>query len=395
MKQYVTKFNWINASQWLILIGISLNKAGELSALLLFSIILTAFFHKGYSIVKIIIIFLIIATISSINIYINNYPFYKFIQQWILLICYFICYKLFFEYNKNNLHELWEKYIKIPIFISIIGIIQFIIYFFIKIDIFPNGFSNGEYIRIHSFFQEAGNLASFLAPAITYIILSKKYFYTHKKQSIILLLTYLLTFTTIAYFILILIIIYKLTTKYRFLKYIAIFFLIISIQFLVNNDSRKSYDQKNPIEAMQMKFFDTFSAFKSFTPYDFELLNASSYTTLTNIWIACKAPNRIIGTGLGTHEFSYTSLYKSNYELYGQNKSDAYSLFTRIFSEFGFIGIILFVLYLIKFYKRNNMISLSLLFFFLSVGIRGGHYTLYGIIFFFFFYMYNAKSYIK
>lgn len=387
---------WKDFSQWLILTGIVLGKYGELLTLLLFLCISIFHFKRFYPITKAAIILFTIGIVSFIQITRNSYEYDKFFQQILLISTYTICYIQFFQYHKENLHSLWDKFLKISYFICIVGLIQFIIFYFTLVDIFDNGFGGyGRFIRIHSFFQEAGNLATYLTPCVVYVISSPEYRKKKRKESYILVLTYLLTFTTIAYFIGLLIIIYKLYTKCKWLKYVFLFPIIfLFIQFFESSQN-KDYNNQNIINVMQLKFTQSIAAFENFSPYEFELLNASSYATLTNLWIAVNAPNRVIGTGLGTHEISYEKLYKSDYRLYGLNKDDAYSLFTRIFSEFGFIGIILFVLYLIKFYKRNNMISLSLLFLFLSVGIRGGHYTLYGIIFFFFFYMYNAKNYIK
>lgn len=388
-----TTLNWKDFSQWLILTGIVLGKYGELIALLLFLFISIFHFKRFYSTAKATVILTTIGIVSFIQITRNNYGYEKLFQQISLIFTYVICYIQFFHYQKDNLHELWYKYLKISYFVCIVGLIQFIIFYFTFVDIFDNGFGgNGRFIRIHSFFQEAGNLATFLTPCIVYVFSSPQYRKTHRKESFIIILTFLLTFTTIAYFIGMLIIFYKLYTKYKWLKYIFFIPIIFLSIHLFESSKNKDYSDQNFLDTMQWKFTQTVEAFKDFSPYDFELLNASSYATLTNLWVAMNASDRIIGTGLGTHEISYERLYKSDYYLYGLNKDDAYSLFTRIFSEFGIIGIIILFVFLIKYYRRNNIISQSLLFIFLSMGIRGGHYFAYGVIFFVLFYTYNFKS---
>lgn len=387
-----TVLNWKDFSQWLILAGIVLGKYGELIALLLFLCISIFHFKRFYPITKVTIILFTIGIISFIQMTRNSYEYGKFFQQFFLISIYVICYIQFFQYHKENLHEIWDKFLKISYFICIVGLIQFIIFYFTFVDIFENGFEgNGRFIRIHSFFVEAGNLATYLTPCVVYVISSPEYRKKKKKESYILVLTYLLTFTTIAYFIGLLIIIYKLYTKCKWFRYVFLIPIILLFLNFLESSQNKDYSNQNFLNSMQLKFTQSITAFENFSPYEFELLNASSYATLTNLWIAVNAPNRVMGTGLGTHEISYEKLYKSDYRLYGLNKDDAYSLFTRIFSEFGVIGVIILYFFIKKYYRKNSIISLSLLFLFLSMGIRGGHYFAYGVIFFAFLYIYSAN----
>ena len=59
-----------------------------------------------------------------------------------------------------------------------------------------------------------------------------------------------------------------------------------------------------------MKLQDTYEGFIAMDPDVFETLNMSSYATMVNVWVALNAPNRIMGTGLGTHELNYYREYK-------------------------------------------------------------------------------------
>lgn len=211
-----TILNWKTFSQWLILWGIVLGKYGELIALLLFLVISIFYFKRFYPLGKAIVFLILIGIVSLVQITKNNYEYEKFMQQISLISIYVICYAEFFQYQKENLTQLWDKYIKISFWVSIIGLIQFVVFYFTFVDIFDNGFGGeGRFIRIHSFFQEAGNLATFLTPCTAYILFSKEYRKKERKQSLIVLLTYLLTFTTIAYFIGVLIVLYKLLMKYN------------------------------------------------------------------------------------------------------------------------------------------------------------------------------------
>ena len=56
------------------------------------------------------------------------------------------------------------------------------------------------------------------------------------------------------------------------------------------------------------------------------------------------------------------------------------------------VGLIMFAFFLKKYYRKNNIVVQSLLFIFVSMGIRGGHYFAYGVIFFVFLFIYSAKN---
>ena len=126
---------------------------------------------------------------------------------------------------------------------------------------------------------------------------------------------------------------------------------------------------------------------------ELEKLNISSYALLSNLYVATISPSRFLGTGLGTHEQNYNLSYRSSFYEYGLNKKDAYSILIRIFSEFGYIGIILLFLFLIKYFNMKNPINIACLFTIIQYMIRGGHYTLYGTVFIFFLYFYSSKKY--
>ena len=148
----------------------------------------------------------------------------------------------------------------------------------------------------------------------------------------------------------------------------------------------------NQLDASLIKISDTFTAFKNVDPGMFEVLNLSSYATLSNLWVSFNAPNRIIGTGIGTHSESYSRIYKSDFSHYGLNQHDAYSILIRVFSEFGFIGISILFLFLYRLFNRLNIINISILPYLLAHLIRGGHYTINGMFFFCMLYYLTSKT---
>ena len=99
----------------------------------------------------------------------------------------------------------------------------------------------------------------------------------------------------------------------------------------------------------------------------------------------------ISNAGLGTHEINYEMEYQSNFFQYGLNQTDAYSLFTRLYSEFGVIGIFLVIYLLFKYRNTNNPINIAILIVFISYFIRGGHYFIYGVVFYAYLFYYTSS----
>lgn len=290
--------------------------------------------------------------------------------------------------------------------ICVLGLIQFIVCFFTMIDIFPfslDGYTQrlpgGRIMRIHSILNEAGNLGTCLTPIIAYILFDKKFFKANKGKSIIIIITHLLTFATVSYVLLALLLFVKMYMKVRSLKYILIAATITIIPFFINSlnasvDSiEKDSHNSGFFSMMRQKIIETSIFFELKDPQAFEALNASSYATLTNLWVAANAPCRLTGTGLGTHQENYRELYSNEkYPFYGLNSEDGYSLFVRILSEFGILGIILYYIFVIKNFNFKNIVNFSIFFLLIALWIRGGHYTFYGTVFFHLIYYYTSKK---
>lgn len=394
----------INASQWMVLTGIILGIYFEI--ILVIVVVLLIWKDKAKISIpfKPTLILILILSISILNIILNSYSFTKFIQQCLLISVAIIGYAVFFSYNKNHLDSLFYKYMTIMHFICILGLLQFVICLIFQVDIFP--FTLDGYIqnppshrimRIHSILAEAGNLGTILTPAIVTIICKDNYFKKNKRQSIIIFTTFFLTLATISFAILALVLIYHLYQKFNFLRYIYLFSLIIIVPIAFgamksNIEVATGLDNQDFFNVIQYKLVQSTSIFESNDIDDYESLNASSFAALSNFWVAKNAPSRVIGTGLGTHEESYQRVYpNTNYYLHGLNSQDGYSLFNRIFSEFGFIGIFIYILFILKNTNNKNIINLSCIFYIITIFLRGGHYTQYGVVFFHFILIYSSK----
>lgn len=118
--------------------------------------------------------------------------------------------------------------------------------------------------------------------------------------------------------------------------------------------------------------------------------NASTSVIATNMYIGFYAPSRLFGTGIGTNAQNYAKIVDSekSFEL---NADDGYSLFNRILSELGIVGLSLYLFFVYKHFNKRNMINICFFFMIMGLFMRGGNYMLYGTIFIHFMYYYTSK----
>lgn len=330
----------------------------------------------------------------------TGYDVGKTFQQTLLLFITVFAYIQI--YKKCTVEYVFSVYLKFAFLISFLGLIQYGVYSLFEVNIFPytlDLFNTQNESRLHSVLLEAGNVATFLAPSICYIFVSKTYFLENKSKSIIILLAFFFTYTSISVIAVILALFFRF---YDRLRKFRVFFYCLVIAIIV---SLYSYDYKghtynensNVSDRAISKISESVNTIWYLTsaqvsPHNFEGLNVSTYAQLTNYWVAFNAPYRLVGTGIGTHAQNYEHLYRSNYPAYGQNKDDAYSLFGRLFSEFGYVGLLLYLVFLIRCFNKDNIISLCCFNFIICNLLRGGFYTLYCVALFHLLYYRCSKS---
>ena len=182
--------------------------------------------------------------------------------------------------------------------------------------------------------------------------------------------------------------------------------IFISLFGLLFNNIQEDWKEFNT------KFTQTITAFSnnSTKKEDIELLNTSSFALYSNFIIAKAAFNDypLTGTGLGTHEANYKKYFSKYFDKdfiirYGVfNTADANSLFVRLLSETGLMGLGLFFTFLLKNalwrkgYDDNELrdytlINQSIFIWFLVRLIRTGNYFGNGFFLFFFIYFITKK----
>lgn len=371
------RFNISNVCFWFITIGVFSERYIEF--IIIVSICLLMPFLGGQIAInrKILYTFLVVFIASFISISLNNYVYGRFIQQFILILFYVICYYNIFLLiiKRSSIQEIFNKYLFVAHWVCVLGVLQFSLYFLFNIDILMFLYREGgtpvvlpRVMRIYSIVDEPGYLSTLLTPAFVYYYYSKNFNITisvWRKRLVYIVI--FLTFSSATYLIIILVILYKwlMLSKKKNVKYIRLMSvsLLGLLIPLVMTSFRES--ENNVFKDVFVKFEDTFTAFRDMDPIAFEKLNLSSYSTMVNIWVAINAPNRLLGTGLGTHEQNYTSLYKSDFQYYGLNMDDGYSLFNRVYSEFGIVGISFLLCFIFRKIDRRSIINLSVFFYWL------------------------------
>lgn len=316
-----------------------------------------------------------------------EYPLMKTLQQIFLIMLYFIAYSTLYKRGMSDIESIWVKYLKVCVLFAGIAWIQLFVYWVTGIDalLWPgrNFTGNGAFLRLHAYFEEPAYYATFLTPYVAYYLLDAEHLKQDRFKFLVVFLSYLLTFSSIGVVCVFMILMYKLyNSRYKvlllFLLVLPIIFL--SVKALESNDTYEN--DQSQMEQSIAKISETITAFSNLSPGEFELLNYSTYATVSNIWVAINAPNRMFGNGIGSHVHSYETIYTSDFEMYGLNKADAFSLFTRVFSEFGFFGLLGVFVFLVVFMNRQNNMNLASMFFIIACLIRGGHYTLNGFFLF-------------
>ncbi len=360
-----------------------------LETLIMFLILLTTKW-KG------VLSFMLVALIIAIPILLSNleygYSLIKPMQQIALIGLYFIGYCTFCR-RVDSIELLWSKYLKYCYWLGYVCLFQLFCLVVINKD--PFAFAGvavyGESsLRLHAYSLEPSYLGAYLLPYVIYSILN--WTKVIKREFLLVFFAFILTLSTTSFLVLFLFGLYRLfVSKYRIVPIILVpSFLLITSVFWINMSDR---DEKDGVSEVVMKINDTVGAFADLEPVVFEQLNASTYATMTNLWVALNAPNRIIGTGLGTHEQSYVNLYTSSFSLYGLNKEDAYSLGTRALSECGVIGLLALLFFLVFFFNRKNSISVATAFYLIAIIIRGGHYTANGVFFFMMLFLLSSRCF--
>ncbi len=308
-----------------------------------------------------------------------------------------------------DVQKLFELYLKGVYIVCIIAWVQFISF---KLN-FVQGYDyssilnkwgvikGGTFgIRINSIFMEPTHFATFTSSAVFVCIYSLfvKPFYFSRFQCAVIIGAYFLSFSGMGYWGII-IMLFLLAINFGFVKS-AVFglpFIIVTYIYLYNN----VYEFRDRIDGLT-EVYET-------NEYEVGRTHGSAINLYDNYNVAKQNfGEHWFGTGLGSHPIAfdkYSMAKKIKIGGFVNNAKDANSMFLRLMSETGIVGIVAALLLIFNFFiiRRPNagelidetywIISSALLVMIILNLLRQGHYFLFGFPFFVLLYAYNSLNY--
>ncbi|MDC1315792.1 hypothetical protein N8251_00235 [Alphaproteobacteria bacterium] len=293
----------------------------------------------------------------------------------------FVFYNCFYNVNsKKDLEYTLDFYFNFMFFYSLLASS---FYLFTKV------LSDDPQIRLFGIFSEPSTFSIILVPAIFIFFRRKMY-----KTSLI----NILKVSLMIYCVL------EAKSSVGYLGLMSLFFFYperiktkVSILFLLIILSAFAFSVS---DAFSEKFINLVKHLTSGNLYTFA--DPTSVTFFTNGYVAIKSflSNPIIGNGIGSHAISYWKyvyeipgiIIDPNFMYIGLNFNDANSLFMRIVSETGLMGIFFLIFFIVKYYKCNVISDMTLVFL-TMVLIREGNFVNPQFFFFIYMYYFNYHSF--
>lgn len=325
-----------------------------------------------------------------------------------------VAYYNLMRFTEYDVERLFKIYLRIAFFVALYGVAEEILLLRGYYHLFDNVkmVSNGYY-RVYSIMGEPYFLSVALIPALYYYMnkligVSGFRDQKHLPQLAVIMLCYIFTFSSAGILgigLMLALILYNHgyfnPTNLRFI------FLAIVLLFFLPNTSNKLVS----IREFQIRMEDSYKAFSgngTLSKKEIAKLNSSTFALYSNYIIAQKsfAENPLTGNGLGSHEYTYDEYFgklfgKKFMIMYGNfNQKDGNSLFIRLMSETGLLGLILVIVFILKFrlsrkhvtepgYIPFIIINQGIFVVFIIRLMRTGNYIGQGFFFFFFLYYFT------
>lgn len=361
---------------------------------------------------NIILIFFILLLIGIANVLFGSDALDLLIKVWAGAIASYVFYYYIIKYYNFDLSRLFSIYIKGAVVVSFLGLFQVVAY---QLQLkwgydyswlglngirAYTGLDNGlmGLYPIHSIYGEPAHFGCGIAPASFVAlnnIFTKKQYYISRTYSVIIILAMILTTATTAYFAL----------------FIGLLILIInsrgfgSFIFLISTSPLLFFYLYNNNNKFQGRIDSIIALFQDDSSLRVALLSSSGSVRIwaDNFVVAYRNffDHILFGTGLGSHAIAYFkySLIPSWHEDYGMNYNDANSLFSRLLSETGLLGIVSLIAFLFLYnVKRTNkntlywLLNKSSLVIILTFLLRQGHYFSYALPLFILMYYYSSSK---
>ncbi|ESU24176.1 hypothetical protein FEDK69T_06130 [Flavobacterium enshiense DK69] len=276
-------------------------------------------------------------------------------------------------YDKNDIIRV---YTKLSLYAAVIGYV----FYFLNINL-----NDG---RLQSIFKEPAHYAIVVIPACFYYFKQKKYV-----EFAIIFGSLVLSNSSLGYIGCALMFVVPNLNIKRVLVFTAMIPVIIGAFY---------YTYTN-YPFFKIRVDDTYESLNSINTGKFpQYPNLSSYAILSNIFIAKEnITDHPFGSGIGSHVYMHEKVYlkemRAPQYLRAQDKhtinsSDANSLFVRIMSEMGILGLALVLFFMSKawlVFKSTHYLSQGIFIYFLLKLFRDGHYFPPELFFFVWFLYYD------
>lgn len=340
---------------------------------------------------------------------------FGFVKQVIGIVFSSVAYYAFIRFNQFNLQKVFNLYLTVAIWVAGLGIFEE----FAKLAGLGTLFKHYKTVkiglhRVWSIMGEPYFLAVVLIPALFYLgakVLGNR---AYRDRTLLIKFGIILTGTIFTFssagiiaigFMGILIAWQKGFFSFRKGRIILLPIILIGVL------SAYQYVEKNMYE-FRTKINQTIIAFKTpvVTKAMLNQMNSSTFALFSNFKIAqLSYQKNKLGGGLGSHATNYDKYFTKQFdalylERFGElNKYDANSLFIRLLSETGILGLGLFFLFMFKFRLKRKHIEIpelanwviinhGIFILFIVRLVRTGNYIGNGFFFFFFLYYYTAKQ---
>lgn len=375
--------------------------------MILFLIYYFIVYRKPYISKTFLYVLTSILLLSFMNVWLGYNSASMLLKQFIAFIFNCLVYYLLIKVNKSDINKLFRIYLKLAVIMALIGIFQEIS--------FLAGFKYGyDYsylihkmqqsspvwgmLRVTSLLPEPSHFGAAMAPAIFVAVLTMikgECYFISRKAAILIIISVLLSFSLVAYIGIISALV-MIILNYQRAKFITVCTIIL-VSF--------TYISYRYLPNIKERVDDTLAVINHKIPLKYA--NVSTFTFYCNTFIAYKSlkNNPVLGSGLGSHQLSYQRYISQIVEpdspawVYALlNKEDAGSLFVRLISETGLLGITAFLCFLFRFYvsrKRDGhlwVISNAILCLVILNLLRMGNYFYSGFILFIWLYYFAGTA---
>ena len=368
--------------------------------------------------------------VGIFNIAVDNNTIANFLKIYLNIAISLIFYQYVMQYYEFDVKRIFKMYLNVSFFICLIGLFQLVSYwigfkygynFRLLYIVNKWGITKGGLgIRINSLFSEPSYLGAVIGPAFfisIYQLVTRTSNFLSLKKCLLIITCYILSFSSVAYLGVFFAVV-LLTINYGAIRYFLVAIPLVIFLFFMAYNNTKEFKER--VDGINELFFENIldndisktetkagkvKRIKNFL----KRVHGSSFVFYNNYNAAKQnfIENPLFGTGLGSHEFAYEkyNLSEKIGGIYQFNTTDANSMFLRVVSEAGLIGVLFLILFVFKYFVsrdlNNNeiddywLIGNALLVLILLQYARQGNYTYNGFFLYGWMYYYNKMGYNK